>query len=249
MNWADGQGIPQADELFEIVYRYRFYLQDDNAYKNRLDYLATFCKVVMTVDSTPYGIFFPEERVLLLNGEKGKGRLTKNAEKANHRYYIDEQGRIYATECQNNGKVLHVTFFYYLESRVEFVQYNLLTKVINDVGVIQHFSPTKFSFTYGYVDYTYLTNGGGICYLQKKEVEENGDQVTISTLRTCLDLKDCGKSKIWKKLFETTQTLPRSEAYPEKKGGRKVKSTAKNFEEVVITLQKRILGDFYKFHV
>lgn len=209
-----GQGILQVDKLLEILQKYRYYLQDKQAYKDRLDHLATFCRVQMSVDSSPYGIFFPEERILQLYFGKTNGRTTKNVEKASHRYYLDEQGRVHATETLDHGRVLNVRFYYYFEGRVEMVEYKLLSKKIESVGEICYLSSDSFSYTYGRTKYNLQENIVGISFFDESIIEEKYNTVTITTLKTDVDIeKSIESGTIVMGISAKIRTLTRTEAY------------------------------------
>lgn len=97
-------------------------------------------KVLMTSTSRKiislYGMFVPDPCFVLL--DEYKGRITKNENKKDFKYYFDEKDRIILTERCPNGKLLELIFYFYSENKVEFVMYSLGGKRIVELGELNY---------------------------------------------------------------------------------------------------------------
>ena len=86
-----------------------------------------------------YGRFLPDNDLIYIYGED-KGTLTKNASKANFKYYFDENDRIVLTERYNSdaSELLNHIYYFYKEGYIEIVWYDLRHQQINRVSKIQY---------------------------------------------------------------------------------------------------------------
>ncbi len=97
-------------------------------------------KVLMTSTSRKiislYGMFVPDPCFVLL--DEYKGRITKNENKKDFKYYFDEKDRIILTERCPDEKISELIFYFYSENKVEFVMYSLGGKEIVELGELNY---------------------------------------------------------------------------------------------------------------
>lgn len=102
---------------------------------------STCKKTLMSIDRkvSLYGMFLPDkdlEYAVL----KYKGKLTTDADKANYKYYFDENDRLVLTErhYRDDLDILYYIFYFYKEDCVEIVWYRVNSKRIYTVAKIQY---------------------------------------------------------------------------------------------------------------
>lgn len=111
---------------------YDLYLQLKNS---GLKTLMTTCRK----STTDFGMFPPDKNInTKYFYDEYKGRLTKNEDKKDFKYYFDEQDRVIMTERYSDGKLLYIHFYFYSQDNIQIVIYHSREKVISSVGEINY---------------------------------------------------------------------------------------------------------------
>lgn len=172
------QRIKELQDKYKNCYNLYLQLRDSG-----LKTLMTTCRKC----TTDFGMFPPDENInaRYLYGEY-KGRLTKNENKKDFKYYFDSQDRVIMAERYSDDKLLYIHFYFDNQDSTQIVIYHAKDKVISSIGEI--------NYDNGRINNLFLTNDlnlfnkYGIKYLSYRELlyNYNEKEVLINNRFRCV---------------------------------------------------------------
>lgn len=134
--------------------------------------------------SSLYGMFIPDEKIKYLTGDY-YGKITKEENNKDFKYYFDAESRIIMTERYSNGNLLDVVFYFYNENSVDIVRFLIKKNTIINVAKISYINGQIAEFIE-----SYDLRLGEINY--KQLVFNNQDNSIVTLNNYYLDVKKDG---------------------------------------------------------